>query len=705
MNKSVKYCLQILGLIFWALTDIAAADAPKLDSLYLNLEIAETEVDSLEAMSNLCRYYRGATTANQDSVRHYGSIILERGIASNNRKYEVFGLNIIMITYYNSDKEKFKEYSTRLLKIFKEDGKKLAEAQGLYRLAGVEYGDGNLALAESIIDQSLHILDSAILVNNKENLKTLHLNVTRYKISLMVDQSKHIEVLPRAMKFLEDCKASGNLSMQSRAHGDISEIYQVMADRITDPKHEIKQEYDSLRFYHLMERYNLQTEADDLVEEHYANLNLGQYYSEKENYIKAYEFLQYTVTLGDKISAYPEFPYRPRIMLGELERKRGNYLKSIEALNDAEVYIPLINSKSHNWRIRYEYASTYFAMGSLVEAYEMGKEALIYSDSIDGVKDHLKSRKLMYEIAKTQQKFEEALMYHEASNTLKDSIENMSRIDEIDALRTNSEVAEKDKVIAELETEKAKQQLSQQRIITGLLFLSFGLAGLGLVFFQLNRNRILKFEKKSIEIEHKLLRSQMNPHFTFNTLGSIQNFLLDSGQASKGAFYLAKFAKLMRKILNQSKHTLITMEEEIDTLQTYMELQKLRYENKFDYKITISEELDPSELMVPPMLIQPSVENAIEHGKVHTLPDGLIEIKINSQNDLLNIEVTDNGIGKKENKLTTTEKAKHKSVATSIIKERFDFIRQIYGSEMNYTLSFPEKGGSKVIYNLPLLNK
>ena len=134
-----------------------------------------------------------------------------------------------------------------------------------------------------------------------------------------------------------------------------------------------------------------------------------------------------------------------------------------------------------------------------------------------------------------------------------------------------------------------------------------------------------EFQQQATELEMQALRAQMNPHFIFNSLNSINRFILqnNSEQASE---YLIKFSKLVRLILQNAQDSLISLESELESLGLYLELEALRLENRFDYKITLAKDLDLFALKVPPLIVQPYAENAIWHGLTHKEEKGHLEI-------------------------------------------------------------------------------
>ncbi|MCD4746939.1 MAG: histidine kinase, partial [Bacteroidales bacterium] len=190
---------------------------------------------------------------------------------------------------------------------------------------------------------------------------------------------------------------------------------------------------------------------------------------------------------------------------------------------------------------------------------------------------------------------------------------------------------------------------------------------------------IIKYrEKKIIEknqfqlLEQKLLRSQMNPHFIFNSLSSIQSFIFENNPIEAGS-YLSRFAELIRSILYNSRKEFITIEKEVKTLQNYLDLQQLRYDNKFDYSLDIDPLIQPDQIQIPPMLAQPFIENAIEHGIKHLKGRGFISVNLTLMTEIKSVLliIEDNGIGIKASKKIESEKTKsHTSLATVIANER-----------------------------------
>ncbi len=177
-------------------------------------------------------------------------------------------------------------------------------------------------------------------------------------------------------------------------------------------------------------------------------------------------------------------------------------------------------------------------------------------------------------------------------------------------------------------------------------------------------------------MEHQMtaLRAQMNPHFIFNAINSIQNFILKE-RTQQAYDYLAKFSKLIRTVLNNSKESLVTLEQELDTLKMYAELEQLRFENKFDFSVEVDKQIDVSEVKVPTMLIQPFVENAIWHGimPLEGKRQGKVKVTIIPVSDQLKITIEDNGIGRDP---SVKKDPSHMSMGMMITGQRLKLLKR-----------------------------
>ncbi len=221
------------------------------------------------------------------------------------------------------------------------------------------------------------------------------------------------------------------------------------------------------------------------------------------------------------------------------------------------------------------------------------------------------------------------------------------------------------------------------------------------IYYQ--RIKRFRLKEKQLKLEQKLLRSQMNPHFVFNALIAIQSFIFKSEPREAGR-YLSKFAKLMRLFLQNTRNEYILLSKELETLAYYMELQKLRFNDSFDFSIDCTEDIDPEHIKIPPMMAQPFIENAIEHGFKAIKYPGMIEVNYSFIEDSILISIRDNGIGITKS-MQQSEIKKHKSLATVIARERLNIFNKKsdnYSMQIN-DLSEVDRNitGTEVLINVP----
>jgi LytS/YehU family sensor histidine kinase len=216
---------------------------------------------------------------------------------------------------------------------------------------------------------------------------------------------------------------------------------------------------------------------------------------------------------------------------------------------------------------------------------------------------------------------------------------------------------------------------------------------------RIRREEALKTETRTMmaQLETRLLRSQMNPHFIFNSLNSIQKYIWESRQED-AAEYLASFAKLIRAILDNSRREVISLSQELEIMKLYIQLEQRRCNGRFDYHLQVDPGLPLDAVMVPPLLIQPYIENAIWHGVAKKKTQGHIGVTIVKQDDQLVLEIEDNGVGRQQNKQHADDK---QSAGMEITQER---IERLHTTAHVQVIDKKENGvpaGTKVIVTIP----
>jgi putative methionine-R-sulfoxide reductase with GAF domain/streptogramin lyase len=194
-------------------------------------------------------------------------------------------------------------------------------------------------------------------------------------------------------------------------------------------------------------------------------------------------------------------------------------------------------------------------------------------------------------------------------------------------------------------------------------------------------------KRKSAEVEMQALRAQMNPHFMFNSLNSINNFILNN-DIENASGYLTRFSRLMRLILDNSRHDWVPLSQELQALELYIGMESLRFDNAFSWRISVGEGVETEQVLIPPLLIQPYVENAIWHGLMHrNTPGGHLVVSLEKRNEWLIITIEDNGVGRQAAAQMKSRQVGHKvSHGMNITSERINMVNNVYDAKVNLEL-------------------
>ena len=256
-------------------------------------------------------------------------------------------------------------------------------------------------------------------------------------------------------------------------------------------------------------------------------------------------------------------------------------------------------------------------------------------------------------------------------NDLKEQVEIVKNQQQIDLVQRDFDLEEKDKALLQ-------SQLNTQQILIGLLsLLLFG----SLVFFYFLSKNVKAKRKANQLLLIKSLRTQMNPHFIFNALNSVNNFIAKNDEKAANKF-LSEFSQLMRKVLDYSQKDFIAFEEEMELNELYLKLEHFRFRDKFDYHFENKIKQNNCDLEVPPMLIQPFIENAVWHGLRYKENKGKLEVSTSQENGYLIVQIKDDGIGRKKSaELKTANQKKYKSTGLENITKRIALINETYNKK------------------------
>lgn len=309
--------------------------------------------------------------------------------------------------------------------------------------------------------------------------------------------------------------------------------------------------------------------------------------------------------------------------------------------------------------------------------------------------------KFISEFYSSNQNYNQAYSFLQEHYTVRDSISSSDVKNNVAELETKYETKLKEQHIELLTTEN---ELKNQELKAGVALVLVLLTVISFILYILNVRKKQAVLKQN-DLRQQVLRTQMNPHFIFNVLGSIQNFMMQN-DTRKASNFLSQFATLTRATLNNSTAETISLADEISMLKNYIDLEKMRKQNKFDYSIDYDDSLEVDFIQIPPMLIQPFIENSIKHGFKNFDKGGLLNLKINDNTDWIEFIIEDNGEGIQEN---NAKQKDHKSMAMSIFEKRRKLIQQKYKKEFKFEIINlkdldPNQTGVRITINIPILN-
>lgn len=435
--------------------------------------------------------------------------------------------------------------------------------------------------------------------------------------------------------------------------------------------------------------------------------NIANCYLKQKNNDKAFEYYTKAKT---SIDQNPD----PRA-LGEWHNNMGLYFlatqnptKAVESWNAAIQTFASIEDK-------FGVADTYLYLGQLyldqknaAAALSSANKALKLAKEMGVLEQIVVAEKLLSAIYDQQGNVGQSLVHFKLYSQAKDSLTNEETIRKSVESTMNFEF-EKREVLQKEEHEKRELLLKEQAKQNKMQLLFAGLfalllAGIGFLFYnRMQLKKTLTLQKELAEYEQKALHLQMNPHFVFNCLGSISSFIVQNGTHS-AVKYLAKFSKLMRLTLEYSKKSLIPIDKEIQSLQNYLELEQLRFNNKFSFNIIKADNIE-DDLALPPLLLQPFVENAIIHGVIPSKENGTISIEFGLDTHNLICTITDNGIGYATSKaIKENSVSVHQSMALDITKKRLEMIATSTSKKAEVVIEELKNGntGTKVTLHLPI---
>jgi tetratricopeptide (TPR) repeat protein len=327
--------------------------------------------------------------------------------------------------------------------------------------------------------------------------------------------------------------------------------------------------------------------------------------------------------------------------------------------------------------------------------------AITQANKVNSLSNLMEAYTCYAELFKQLNRWEDAYKALEQSHFYAGRILNENSNKTIQALEIGFETKQKEQKIELL---AAENHLKNQRLRVGFIFLAVLLVIIVLITYISNILRKQAILKQN-NLQQQVLRVQMNPHFIFNVLGSIQNYMLGN-EPQKASRYLSQFASLTRATLEYSTEDTITLNNEIAMLQNYMELEQMRTPDKFQFEIIYDQDLETDFIKIPPMLVQPFIENAIKHGFKTIDYLGKLTIRVRDKVEFVEFVIEDNGVGRQGK---TNNEKQHRSMAMEIFKKRRKLIEQKHKKDFKFEILNlndinPALTGMKICIDIPILN-
>lgn len=439
--------------------------------------------------------------------------------------------------------------------------------------------------------------------------------------------------------------------------------------------------------------------------------NLGQIYIQEKHYLEAIKSLQEALSFLYHLNDEYEIA-NVHLRIGasyfnvnKYDLARDNYtlgLNIVSKLNNE-----LVMAKFHH-----QLGQLYIAADEFEKAHDHIHEAIAIRKQKGAYLQLSNSYTLAANLYANLKQFDKAFHFLLQQKGLTDSLQAVDLQRKISELNSIFQTEHKEMLILEQQKEleqKTNEQLLKDQELENidlrnrqLYFLIIAILLFFIIVFIYvsfkNNQQKLQQEHKALELQQTIFRSQMNPHFIFNAMSVIQSYIYEN-DIPKSSSLLVNFSKLMRLILENSSKKFIPLSLELEILERYLNVQKIRFENRFNFEITTDNIDNIERVGIPPMLMQPFIENAIEHGNLHQIEKGLIIIKVELEKGLIVLTIQDNGIG--VNKAKELKKAtKHKSMALSITQERINLLNKEYGADgymQINDLSEIEESGTKVV--------
>jgi len=447
-----------------------------------------------------------------------------------------------------------------------------------------------------------------------------------------------------------------------------------------------------------------------------AFVELATIYFSRKNYTLAIENCQLAFAIFEHLNN-PEGLGRATNTLGTIYKENKEFTKAASYFNQSLIYYESIGDLRQIASVYHNVATVFYAQRRYQNALHYLNRSLELSRVHGPSNQVYNTYRVMSNVYRDLGQTGKALEYMNVYVNYLDSSTTEQATGKIAELNELYRAEQRDRLILSqadsLERQRQEKELTStqlenvqlksnfQKYVILVIILIVILSGV-IIYNRWYQNK-MKQQRREAEMSQTLLRVQMNPHFVFNAMSVIQSYIYDNDTKNSSKF-LVNFSRLMRLILeNSSKEEIsITLEEEI--LRKYLETQKLRFEDRFEFNIFIANELIIENAMIPPMITQPFIENSIEHGQLHTIQEGgFINVYFQKKGNMLEVTIEDNGIGRKGAEKNKKSRD-HKSMAMKITSDRINNLNKKYRTEGYLKIKDyddVQQTGTKVLISLP----
>ncbi len=534
--------------------------------------------------------------------------------------------------------------------------------------------------------ENLHLSGDMALANKQWELAIQnYLNLGGMYCSVYGNYVKGMEFYTKALGV---CESQNSTFKIYDAYSGIAYIYQ--------HQHENKKALDYyMKALGYLEKTNDHNSLGILYQ------NIGEHYQDSQQLNEAVSYLAKSLE-AFKRGGSKGGTITTLTLLSDVYRQQGFINKALASDMEALEISKTVTYERAKYYVNNSLGKTYYAMKEYARSKSFLEQAIAIAEKI---KMNEEMRDTYLSLAQVSDKLSnhvEAYRYQKLHTAYADSVRSKERTSQLTEMEVRFESERKEK-----ENQLLKKDNDLHKLFITVITISFlSVVSIGFLFFNRQRLKIkstqalVESEKKLMEaeaknaqlrqaekltrefnqqladVEMKALKAQMNPHFIFNSLNSINWYIIKS-ESEKASLYLTKFSKLIRLILDNSNHKIISLDQEMSALKLYLDLEVLRFNEKFTYSISIHAGLNPLSIGVPPMIIQPFVENAIWHGLLHKDSVGKLEIQIDPMPGGIQCIITDNGVGrKKAAELKSKAADKEKSYGMNITRDRLNMLNR-----------------------------